>query len=362
MATENLNSGKTELPTGNLEATEGFEDFAWVKARRLAVGHLDRIVRLEPKVLRGDHPRAVHDFRVASRRAQQVLDLLAPSLAEMRPLHRRIQRCRRALSKVRDGDVLIQRIEQRLARKRPAQKGIWEAVLECARDRRKEAGEKARRKFSKTNLAQTYVRLKQLLEPLPADRPPGSTPASGANEFNTRLAAELGRAWSRFEERYAQSLRAPRAENIHQVRIAVKKVRYLVEVMKEFDIPGCEEALAWLKKVQRLLGRWHDCEVTEQMMVRAVSRAGFIREHLELASSILKLISRNRSTKTRLWEEFPGVALGSETGQQVAAWAKSVIDLQVAGEAEAARSGGKTASELSRGHTARSRTLLLGQT
>ena len=41
---------------------------AWKKVRKLALRQLDRFMSLEPKVLRGDDPDAIHDLRVASRR------------------------------------------------------------------------------------------------------------------------------------------------------------------------------------------------------------------------------------------------------------------------------------------------------
>ena len=82
----------------------------WSKVRKLALRHLNRFVSLEAKVLKGDDPDAIHDMRVASRRLQQVLDLIFPKPLprEARRLRRKIRRCRRALGDLRNCDVLLQ--------------------------------------------------------------------------------------------------------------------------------------------------------------------------------------------------------------------------------------------------------------
>lgn len=331
METKSLTSipapGTTVLPAANGSDSRDLTAFAWEKVRRLALEHLDRIIRLEPKVLRGHRPRAVHDFRVASRRFQQAFDLLAPFLPppEARRLRRRVRRCRRALSRVRDGDVFIQRVEKRLARKQGSRRETWNAILDYVHDRHRRACEKALRKLSRINLAEAYVHLRRFLDPSPEDELPFSTSSTVEEDFHQRLAGELGRVWSQLEAQSGQVMDSPDAANIHRVRIAVKKVRYLVEMMQEFEVPNSEEALTWLKEVQRLLGYWHDSEIAEQLMVETVARSEFIREHLDLASGILKLVAQNRKAKERLWNQFSGMALASERSQRVTAWVENII-------------------------------------
>ena len=115
----------------------------WSKVRKLALRHLNRFVSLEAKVLKGDDPDAIHDMRVASRRLQQVLDLIFPNPLprEARRLRRKIRRCRRALGDVRNCDVLLQQVEGRLARNRCSHREAWMAVNSIFRS----AGPKASR-------------------------------------------------------------------------------------------------------------------------------------------------------------------------------------------------------------------------
>src|SRR5881296_1043925 len=88
----------------------------------------------------------------------------------------------------------------------------------------------------------------------------------------------------------------PRAPVVHGVRIAAKRLRYLIEVFEEFKVAGSAEALAWLRCLQQHLGDWHDFEVLEELMIEMVARPAFLRDHLELALGVEKLILKNRDT------------------------------------------------------------------
>ena len=100
------------------------------KVRELALRQLNRFISYEAKVLKGDDADAIHDMRVASRRLQQVLDLLysKPRPQELRRLRRQIRRCRQALGDVRNCDVLLEIVGRSLARKRSARREAWTAV------------------------------------------------------------------------------------------------------------------------------------------------------------------------------------------------------------------------------------------
>ena len=284
----------------------------WKKVRKLAFKQLDRFMALEPKVLRGDDPDAIHDIRVSSRRLQQVLDLLypAPRPGETRKLRRRIRRSRRSLGEVRNCDVHLARVDRILAGKRAARRGTWEAVRHYLLERRSEEFEKAARKLSKLNLAVFYVRLKDLLVPNGHYPPPQSghpqneLELPNPTEFQERVAHSLERAWKAFDALVAESHRDPQVGVIHGVRIAAKRLRYLIEVLHVFDVPGSAQKLTWLRGLQEHLGNWHDLEVLEQMMIEMVARPKYLREHLEIAMGVEKLIVRNRVGKARFKQKY----------------------------------------------------------
>ena len=306
----------------------------WNKVRKLALRHLNRFVSLEPKVLKGDDPDAIHDMRVASRRLQQVLDLIFPNPLprEVRRLRRKIRRCRQALGEVRNCDVLLQQVGGRLARPRCSNREAWIVVKQHLQERRSESFAKAIRKLSKVNLAIFYMRAKELLEQLTLmpDQEHGSHPlrqADGADlePCPTRLAQALDGVWSEFEKQLALSHREPTALAIHGVRLCAKRLRYLLEVVNQFGIPGSSAALAWLRKIQQHLGDWHDMEILEGMIIEMVAKPEFLRDQLPLAIATEKLILRNRAIKQGFKERYFRMTLDSHDYQLVKNWVEELL-------------------------------------
>ncbi len=301
----------------------------WLKVRALAMQHLNRFMSLEPKVLRGEDPEAIHDIRVASRRLQQFLDLIYPPPAprDVRRLRRRIRRCRRALGEVRNCDVLLQRVEKSLSHQRTTRRDIWEAARDYLRGRRSDSFAKAVRRLSKANVAALYVGLKEHLGGKGTETEPSSTPSSSpesstldAAQFYERVGGSMGRAWEDFQEKVAESHRQSQPSALHGVRIAAKRLRYLVEVVEEFGVPGSREAFTWLRGLQQRLGDWHDLEVMERVLTEMVARPKFLRADLEMASGILHLVRRNRMVKKTFEEKYLQLTRHSADYEHTKGW------------------------------------------
>ncbi len=275
----------------------------------LAMKQLDRCVSLEPKVLQGEDPDAVHDLRVATRRLQQVLDLMfpAPRPREIRKLRRRLKRCRTALSEVRNCDVLLERVDSSLARKRTAHREARQAIRRYLVKRRTAQFEKALRKLTRTNLSELYVLMKECLRGYGRNSTADHAgdqhsderyPAS--RQFYSHLGESLLSTWESLEEQIAQSRHEPEAAVLHQVRIAAKRTRYLVEVIHAFGIPGSPEVLIWLRSLQKHLGHWHDLVVFEEAVIEMIAHPAFLRDHMDLAMDIERLLFANRALKKKL--------------------------------------------------------------
>jgi CHAD domain-containing protein len=306
----------------------------WIKLQALALQQLDRFMSLEPKVLRGTDPEAIHDMRVASRRLQQFLDLIYPPPAprDVRRLRRRIQRCRRALGEVRNCDVLLQSVEKSLSSKRNSRRDVWETAREYLQGRRSESFDTAIRKLGKTNVAALYVALKQHLvvngagpEHSDSSQPLLESQALDAAQFYERVGGCMGNAWKEFVEKVAESHRHPHVSALHAVRIAAKRLRYLVEVIEEFDVPGSRESSTWLRGLQQHLGDWHDLEVMERALTEMVAQPRFLRDHLDTASDTLQLIRRNRRVKKRFEEKYLEVTRHSAQYEYTKGWATHLI-------------------------------------
>ena len=294
-------------PQANVADPSDWE--GWKKVHRLALRQLNRFMSCEAKVLRGEDTDAIHDMRVASRRLQQMLDLIYPKPRpqELRELRRQIRRCRRVLGDVRNCDVLLQHVDSALGKKRTTRREAWTAVQHYLLMRRSQSYLRALRKFGKINPAVLYVNLKPFL----VSNPPAHTAEHhhrGAEAeraaFSKHLAHTLQSVWTAFEEQVTLSYRDTRPGVIHAARIATKRLRYLLEVFCEFKVEGSIAALNWLRQLQQHLGDWHDLEVLEQMMIAMLARPEFLQEQLPLAMDIAKLISRNRRAKAQFESKY----------------------------------------------------------
>jgi CHAD domain-containing protein len=143
--------------------------------------------------------------------------------------------------------------------------------------------------------------------------------------FPARLAQALVGVWREFEKQVAASHRERTTPSIHAARICAKRLRYLLEVVNQFGIPGSAGALAWLRKIQQHLGDWHDMEVLEEMIIEMVARPEFLRDQLPLALATGKLILRNRAAKRGFKEKYFQMTLDSAEFQGIKNWAEGLL-------------------------------------
>ncbi len=315
----------------------------WTRVQKLALQQLDRLVTLEPKVLRDESPKPVHDLRVASRRVQSLMDFLyaPPRPQEVQKLRRRLQRARRVLGELRNQDVMASRTGRILARKRATYRESWEAVHAYILKFRPKTAARAHRKLTRLNLAEVYLRLRAELadeaKSAAASRvitfpekgtpeAPSVAPVEAGPEAEpkvkptpaSRFADRLGELWRDFEGRAADSSRD--ASALHALRIAAKRLRYTIEVAADLEISGSVEVLNWLRQLQSKLGDWHDAEVLGQTMIEMVARRTFLEQHLTLAIDIQKLVLSLRSSKTRSCTSSLRAAFKSSDYRHTADW------------------------------------------
>ncbi|MBI4165626.1 MAG: CHAD domain-containing protein, partial [Acidobacteria bacterium] len=184
-------------------------------------------------------------------------------------------------------------------------------------------------KLGRQNLAAFYIRLKTLLAHQQqvsdeANEDQCESPITPSQRFEDRMSESLVGAWQAFESRVAESHRDSQSSVIHGVRIAAKRLRYLVEVLHEFGVAGSAETLAWLRGLQELLGDWHDLDVLEQMLVEMVARPAYLRENLNVAMEVEKLIFKNRTNKGKFRELYFRKTLEGADYQKVRKWAEGL--------------------------------------
>lgn len=245
-------------------------------ARRVAIGFVDEASEAAEKLLAGTDPEALHDLRVALRRLRSILRFFDDALAESlkKRVAKRLRTIARATGEARDAEVQLAWIEGQLGRHDWTERAgarWWAAALS---ERKESAYEDLK-----------DVLVPELLRLLPKLK-------SDLGHFREERSLVGDRLQARFGERIARHLRAETArlsaalasvrtiedEAIaHEARIHGKRIRYLVEPLKN-ELEEAREGARALRVLQERLGTLNDLAVrttalTEAMEAQALDRA-----------------------------------------------------------------------------------------
>jgi CHAD domain-containing protein len=216
---------------------------------------LAALTRVLPAAQRGD-VRSLHHARVATRRLREALPLVV-SGPRGRKLERVVQRLTRALGPVRELDVALINVEE-LEREGSVARAALTRLRDAISEERRRLHAQMRRRVAGVDFDKLAKRA------VTAARKAPRGPARGRIRDPQRLAAAQSRA-----ARRAIALRAAidnaagiyLPDRLHEVRIAVKKLRYAMELARELSGSRAVAAIRSLKHVQDLLGRMHDLEI-----------------------------------------------------------------------------------------------------
>jgi CHAD domain-containing protein len=236
---------------------------ATLEPLHLAQRHLDTVLAHLPAVFDGD-PDAVHDARIATRRLREVLPLIDGGRIE--DVADTIRKAGRQLGRVRELDVMSGLLESMSDRIPPAAALEMHTLRQAVRQRR----EKARRRMVKKLERLDLPSLRNLNE----HGGRTSRLRQAGRAVSLRAPAWVEPIWSHIAERRAEVLAAvQRAPGIylprraHRARVAIKKLRYAVEVAADTGVWNPPRILKDLRKIQSILGDLHD----EQVLMDFVS-------------------------------------------------------------------------------------------
>lgn len=202
---------------------------------------------------------AIHQSRIGSRRLRELVPLLELSHETQRSVGRKLRQVTRRLGRLRELDVLASMLRERRLR--------GHAPLAIDRLEDAVAGETQRtrdwltRRLGVRRLKRLTTRLEKIAAEL-KDRETTSVfptlprPRAWQSAIDARLARRAHRLQLAIERTGAMYS----SDALHGVRIAVKKLRYALEV--SLDASGREDpaTMALLKSAQNTLGRLHDLE------------------------------------------------------------------------------------------------------
>jgi CHAD domain-containing protein len=217
---------------------------------------LDVFTKMLQGIEEGD-VRALHRSRVASRRLRELVPLLQLDHDTTRKLVRRLRRVTEALGAVRELDVLNILLDELHESGRYQHGGLSRITSAVAHDR-----DLARKRLLSKVPVAALERVAAKLAGVAADLEPSTHP--NRREDSAWRWAIDARVTSR-AERLAEAMRGAGsvylAERLHVVRIALKKLRYAVELAVEAAGEKTSADLKTLKEVQDILGHLHDRQV-----------------------------------------------------------------------------------------------------
>lgn len=246
----------------------------------------------------GDDVEAIHKLRVNTRKLQASMDLLqiGKSSARVGKLKKQLRNLRRKLSEVRNYDVFLILLEEEAANRKSLQNPFESLKKELYRRRAERALQ-----IGKPIQAVQVARIARALGlPLPnrevaggQSAQPGKTESPSLKKIACEKMIWLHTA-ERLEQRLeeflilaSQALPTTHPEELHQLRIAAKRLRYLLESASEMGFDGTAGVLNWLRVLQDRIGDWHDLEAIESEIIDIVARKKFLRNNLVEANLIL---------------------------------------------------------------------------
>jgi len=247
-----------------------------------------------PSARNGD-VNAIHQARVATRRVRAALPIVTRG-SKGRKLTKVVSRLTRALGGVREHDVALLTLDELASDASVSREGI-DLLRTILREERE-------RLFADMALEIERVDLEKLQRKALAAAHHKVDAQGPALSDAKRLRAVIKRSIRR-----ALALQAAidnaggiyLPDRLHQVRIAVKKLRYVLEVARDLSRSRASARIRTLKTVQDLLGHMHDLEMLI-MRIRALQgsdRAPTLRVSAELDRLVRRLETECRQLHVR---------------------------------------------------------------
>jgi CHAD domain-containing protein len=250
----------------------------WAACRILLSGHEGQFFSRLGKVLKSFQEDDVHDLRVASRRLREGLALFSVCLppGKLRRIDKQVKKVTKMLGELRNTDEAYLFFSQLPPEDTGNSCNEIEQLLTSLKQERK----KAHRKLKSDLGHLDPVPLKKEIEALGSRQ---NIFGDGAADAFTGVAAFAGGAIMEraqaVQELLPEALHEEDTGSQHALRIAVKKLRYRLEILAPLITKRYQELHDTLKGYQDVLGKLHDVVVFREM-VEARIPEGAGREEL----------------------------------------------------------------------------------
>ena len=219
-----------------------------------------RLLTNDPGVRLGDDPEAVHQARVATRRLRSDLRTFRPVVDPEwdASLREELKWLGGLLGAVRDNDVLLDRLEGRVADLHPSDRHAGKRLLDVLREHRV----RARAELLEAMRSPRYARLLDRLVAAARTIPSSGDPA----ELDLELGDLVRKPWKKLRKAVKDLDEDPPDEELHAVRIRAKWCRYAAEAVAPAVGTPAKRFAAAVEQVQDVLGEHQDAVVAGQWL------------------------------------------------------------------------------------------------
>lgn len=215
---------------------------------------LRNLMSLREEFLSNPQDETIHDFRVASRRAREVLDYLEPTLPKK--AHTRLMDLARRVTKnlgtARESEVNLE-----ILNRWSDERKLDPIAVELLMHSQKVEFDAGLRKAKKRISSQKFEFIPRFLSILRGSR---TMPATDSGILQRRQQEFLGFPWDSILD----------DERLHDLRIRTKKFRYSVEINNRVHKKSLGRFIRKIRNLQDVLGRIHDLyvltEITSKMI------------------------------------------------------------------------------------------------
>ena len=257
---------------------------------------LERFSRAIPGVETGDI-RAVHRTRVASRRLRELLPTLQFE-GKSAKLSHQVRKLTRRLGSIRETDVMLLLIAELHESGR-----FSESALRIVRDAAQSSRNEARAEISGKSAAASLGRLVRKLDRA-SRKLEGAEDAQARRAWKWALDARVNRRALALSHAIDKAGSVYLAERLHATRIALKKLRYALELDVESRGLRSTAELRALRRMQDVLGRLHDFQVLVDHVRRV--QASLAPPHVTTWRDLDTLLTALEQNSRRLHARYVG--------------------------------------------------------
>jgi CHAD domain-containing protein len=267
----------------------------------------------------GEDEDAVHDARVATRRLRAATKLLEPILsARCRKPFDKITRClRKQLGPLRDTDVMLEHLKDLPATHLQDARGWLKNRLD---ERRSDAVGKAKKEAPPARilakLGSWWGLQREILD--------------APEQIDGLLRQSVHLQLDAFAERANDRDHG----DPHALRIAGKSLRYTLEMAREHGVKIPAAVLRTFKRMQTLLGLWHDYVVLAQCTLDEVVDCDLALHDLKLADQVVSLARISLRKAERELKKMSD--LWSQRGEELCMQIRQAFPLSTPDEMDAA--------------------------